>query len=189
MSQVLQGRSTLFDLAQETDKAELIAGRIVRIMPTGRRPNRVAGRIFRSLDDFAQQTGQGEAYTDNMGFAVPMLPSGRESFSPDASYFEGPFTDDAMRFLQGPPTLAVEVRSEGDYGAAAEAELAAKPADYFQAGTLVVWDVDCEADTIYVYRANNPARPTTFGRGEMADALPALPGWSVSVDWVFDAHK
>src|SRR5438094_678067 len=116
MSQVPQGRSTLTDLSQESGKAELIAGRIVRIMPTGRRPNRVAGRIYRSLDDYAQQAGRGEAYTDNMGFAIAMLPSGRESFSPDASIFFGPFTADALRFVQGAPTLAVEVRSENDYG-------------------------------------------------------------------------
>ena len=83
----------------------------------------------------------------------------------------------------------VEVRSEGDYGPKAERQMAQKRDDYFRSGTLVVWDVDCEADTIHVYRANNPARPTTFGRGQMADALPVLPGWSVSVDWVFDAHK
>lgn len=183
MSQVLHARSTLFDLSQESDKAELIAGRIVRIMPTGRRPNRVAARIFRSLDDYAEQIGRGEAYTDNMGFTVPMLPSGRESFSPDVSYFEGPFPSDAMRFIQGPPMFAVEVRSDNDYGNAAELEMAAKRADYFQAGTQVVWDVD----SIHVYRANDTNGPTTFVRGQMADALPVLPGWSVSVDWVFDA--
>ena len=189
MSQVLQGRATLSDLAQVSDKAELIAGRIVRLMATGRRPNRVALRICRSLDDYAERTGQGEAYTDNMGFTVPMLPSGRESFSPDAAYFAGPFVDDAMRFISSAPTLAVEVRSDNDYGAAAELEMAAKRADYFQAGSLVVWDVDCEADTISVYRASDPTRPTIYSRGQMAEAQPAVPGWSVSVDWVFDVAK
>src|SRR5437867_3388490 len=103
-------RATLADLREVTGKAELIGGRIVPLMPTGRRPNRIAGRIFRSLDDHARATGVGEAYTDNMGFAVPELPSGRESFSPDASYFAGPFPADAMRFVEGPPTFAVEVR-------------------------------------------------------------------------------
>ena len=47
--------ATLDDLAREPGKAELIGGRIVRLMPTGRRPNRVAGRIFRSLADFAER--------------------------------------------------------------------------------------------------------------------------------------
>src|SRR5436305_14892112 len=109
--------ATLADLARFPGKAELIGGRIVPQMATGRRPNRIAGRIFRSLDDYATQHGTGEAYTDNMGFAVPPLPSGRESFSPDASFYAGRLTGDPMEFIHAPPTFAVEVRSENDYGA------------------------------------------------------------------------
>ena len=116
MSSVSRSSATLDDLYRVKGKAELIGGRIVHLMATGRKPNRVAFRIARSLDDFAERIGRGEAYTDNIGFAVPVLSSGRESFSPDASYFVGPFPDNEMRFLEGPPTLAVEVRSENDYG-------------------------------------------------------------------------
>jgi len=47
-----------------------------------------------------------------------------------------------MRFASGAPIFAVEVRSENDYGPAAERAMAAKRADYFACGTLVVWDVD-----------------------------------------------
>src|ERR1700722_11550468 len=73
--------ATLDDLAKVDGKAELIDGRIVHQMPTGHLPNRVASRIFRSLDDHAEAAGQGVAYTDSIGFAVPKLPSGRESFT------------------------------------------------------------------------------------------------------------
>src|SRR5947209_930828 len=162
MSTIRQARATLDDLYRTPEKAELIGGRIVRFMATGRKPNRVAGRIFRSLDDYAAQTGRGEAYTDNIGFAIPELPSGRESFAPDASYYDGPLPADPMRFLEGPPTFAVEVRSENDYDAAAQAEMADKRADYFAAGTQVVWDVDPLAECIHVYRASAPNRPTTY---------------------------
>ena len=91
-----------------------------------------------------------------------------------------------MRFIQGPPTLGVEVRSESDYTDAAEEEMAEKRSDYFLAGTQVVCDVDPIAECIHVYRANDPTRPTTYRRGQEAEAEPALPGWKVSVDWVFD---
>ncbi len=119
MSAIGQARATLDDLYRTPEKAELIGGRIVRFMATGRMPSRVAGRIYRSLDDHAAQTGRGEAYPDNLGFAIPELPSGRESFSPDASYYDGPLPANPMRFIEGPPTLAVEVRSENDYDPAA----------------------------------------------------------------------
>ena len=120
-----------------------------------------------------------------MGFAVPPLSSGRESFSPDASYFVGPFPANVMRFLEGPPTFAVEVRSENDYGDAAEEAMAAKRADYFEAGTAVVWDVDPVNERIVKYRAGAPEQPEVFGPGQEADAEPAVPGWRMAVDRIF----
>ena len=90
-----------------------------------------------------------------------------------------------MRFIEGPPTFAVEVRSENDYGPAVEAEYAAKRDDYFQAGSKVVWDVDPIARTIHCYTPSAPTRPRVYRKGDPADAEPAVPGWRVDVDWVF----
>src|SRR5438067_6900377 len=170
MASVGQTRATLDDLLRTPGKAELIGGRIVRFMATGRKPNRVAFRIARSLDDHAAQTGRGEAYTDNMDFAIPELPSGRASFAPDASYYDGSLPANPMRFIEGPPTFAAEVRSEIDSDPAAKNEMADKRADYFAAGTKVVWDVDPVAECIQVYLASDPGQPTTYHRGQIADA-------------------
>ncbi len=90
-----------------------------------------------------------------------------------------------MDFVEGPPTLAVEVRSKGDYGDSAEAKMAATRADYFEAGTKVVWDVDPKAQLIRSFRAPTPDRPTEFSAGQIADAEPAIPGWRLPVDRVF----
>jgi len=185
MSSVTHPAATLDDLYRVESKAELIAGRIVHLMATGRRPGRVAFCIARSLDDYAKATGRGEAYPDNVGYAVAPLSSGRESFSPDASFFLGPFPANDMRFLVGPPVFAVEVRSENDYGEAAEAALAAKRVDYFEAGTAVVWDVDTVNDRIFKYRENAPDQPEVFNRDQEADAEPAVPGWKMTVDKIF----
>jgi Uma2 family endonuclease len=185
MSAIRQPRATVADLAAYDGKAELVNGRIVALMPTGRKPNRVAGRIYRSLDDYAQQCGVGEAYTDNMGFTVAPLSSGRESFSPDASYYVGPFPPNDMGFIQGPPTLAAEVRSDNDYGPAAELAMANKRADYFEAGAAVVLDIDPKAECVHVYYANTPGQPVTYHRGEIVEAEPALPGWRLAVDSLF----
>src|SRR3954453_17985427 len=99
MSSGPQVAASLDDLYRVEGKAELIGGRIVPIMPTGRRPNLIAGRIFRSPPVHVEVVGRGEAYTDNMGFAVPELASGRQSFSPDVAYYCGPFPPDVMRFV------------------------------------------------------------------------------------------
>jgi Uma2 family endonuclease len=81
---------------------------------------------------------------------------------------------------------AAEVRSEGDYGPAAERAMAEKRADYFRAGTLVVWDVDLMAEEVVrVYRATDPANPTPYRHGDRAEAEPAVPGWGMAVDDLF----
>lgn len=184
MTQVDQLRATLRDLYREPGKAELIDGRIVRLMATGSRPNLVAGQVYRSLADYADERG-GVAYTDNVAFTVPRLPNGRESFSPDAAYYSGRLPPNPMRFVEGPPTLAVEVRSENDYSPSAEEAIRAKRADYFEAGARVVWDVDPLAETIRVYRASDPQDFTLYRRGDVSEADPAVPGWRVAVDWLF----
>ena len=179
--------ATLSDLSRFGGKAELIAGRIIPLMPTGHRPNAIAGEIFVSLKNYARAIGRGVAYADNMGFAVRELRSGREFFSPDTSYYDGPLPDDEMDFVEGPPTFAVEVRSKTDYGNAAEAAMAARRLDYIEAGTPVVRDVDPRALCVRSYRAESPDQPTLFREGELADAEPAPPGWRIAVDDLFGA--
>jgi Uma2 family endonuclease len=178
-------RATLADLERTPEKAELIDGRIVPLMPTGFQPGRVALRIARSLDERTEATGRGFAFGDNVGFVVPGLASGRESFAPDAAYFDGPPPMNRMRFIAGAPTFAVEVRSENDYGAAAEADLARKRADYFEAGTLLVWDVDPVAGCVRAYDADTPDPSRVFLRGQVADAEPVVPDWRIAVDRIF----
>jgi len=186
MSPITKIRATLDDLHKVNGKAELVGGRIKRFMPSGRLPSRVALRIAMSLDTHARDTGEGEAFGDGIGYAVPELPSGRESFSPDASFYSGPLGPDPMRFIDGPPIFAAEVRSENDYGGAAEAEMAAKRTDYFLAGTQVVWDVDPVAGEIHAYRGSDPSRPRTFRGREITDGEPAVPGWRVRVSDLFE---
>ncbi len=96
--------------------------------------------------------------------------SGRQSFSPDASYYLGPLPSNQMRFISGAPTFAVEVRSEGDYQPSALAEMARKRADYFEAGTLVVWDVDPIARCILAYQGHPDEPAARFESGQVAEA-------------------
>jgi Uma2 family endonuclease len=179
----LKTRATIEDLYKVEGKAELVNGEIVHMPPVGDDPGYAGDEIYVSLREYAKRLKQGRAFGDNKGFHVH-LPH-RESFSPDAAYYVGPRT--GMRFLEGAPIFAVEVRSENDYGPAAERAMQAKRADYFACGTLVVWDVDLlSADVIKVYRASDPEHPTIYRRGDMAEAEPAAPGWRMAVDELFE---
>lgn len=176
--------ATIEDLyhVPENGKAELVNGELVLMSPTGDKPNRAAGAIYVSLRLHERNADGGRAYSDNAAFIVN-LPR-RRSFSPDAAFYVGPRT--GGKFLNGAPVFAVEIRSEGDYGPKAERAISAKRADYFAAGTLVVWDADVLRDEVVrVYRADNPDSPTIYGRGEVADAEPAVPGWQIPVDELF----
>jgi Uma2 family endonuclease len=181
---VQKSRATLEDLAMLPDnvKAEIINGALVLMSPTGFLPGRAGGAIYASLLAYERRTGKGYALPENVGFAVK-LPQ-RTSFSPDAAFYTGRVT--GMKFLDGAPVFAAEVRSENDYGDAAEEEIAAKRDDYFAAGTLVIWDVDLlNEDVVRVYRASDASTPTIYRRGDLAEAEPAVPGWTLSVDTLF----
>lgn len=186
MATITIPRATLEDLYRTEGPAELINGRIVPLA-TGHLPSVVAGNIYVDLRTFSKSVRKGHAYADGIGFAVPEMASGRESFSPDASYYDGPLPVNLMRFIDGAPNFAAEVRSENDYGPTAEHDMAAKRGDYFAAGTQVVWDVDPRAETVAVYRASAPDQPALFRRGQTADAEPAVPGWRMKVDDIFAA--
>ena len=180
-----KARATIEDLYHVPDngKAEIVKGKIVLMPPTGDMPSSAAFNIALSLREYERRIGAGRAYADSTGFVVN-LPN-RQSFSPDAAFHTGEHS--GMRFLEGAPVFAVEVRSEGDYGTAAERDMAQKRADYFAAGTLVVWDVDLLGeDVVRVYRATDPNHPTIYRQGEVAEAEPAVPGWTMPVSEIFE---
>jgi len=180
-----KARATIKDLynVREGTKAEIINGELVLMSPTGGDPGFAGDEIFFSLRQFARQTKMGRAIGDNKAFHVK-LPN-RDSFSPDAAFYIGP--KPGMKFYEGAPIFAVEVRSENDYGPKAERRIAEKRADYFAAGTIVIWDVDLlSPDVIKFYSANDPDNPKIFRRGEVADAEPAVPGWRFPVEALFE---
>lgn len=182
---ITKTQATIEDLyaAPENGKAEIVNGELVFMSPTGYAPNRASGAIYISLRQYESNVSGGRACADNAGFIVN-LPH-RKSFSPDAAFFLGKTS--GMKFLEGAPVFAVEVRSEGDYGPKAERDIAQKIADYFAAGTLVVWDVDLLGnDVVKVYRASDPNNPTVYRRGDVAEAEPAVPGWTFPVDRLFE---
>ena len=178
--------ATIEDLYKVEGKAELVNGEIILMSPTGCRPHYAGDEIFSSLREYSRSRKFGRAVSDNAAFVVD-LPH-RKSFSPDAAFHVG--ADTGMKFYNGAPVFAVEVRSEGDYGPRAERQMAKKRADYFAAGTLVIWDVDLlHEDVVRVYRSSDPERATIYHCGEIAEAEPAVPGWTMAVDDLFPGER
>jgi Uma2 family endonuclease len=177
--------ATLSDLFRVKGKAELIADRVVCYPLMGEYPGHIKSEIMIALDKRSEELPGTEAFGGSLVYGVPKMPSGRQSFCPDASFHTGPFPTDRMKWIDGPPTFAVEIKVLEDYESDTEQERVAKRADYFEAGTLAVWDVDPLAETVTLYRSTDPLTPVVFRRGDTADAEPAVPGWRVAVDDLF----
>lgn len=172
--------ATLEDLFAVEGKAELVDGRLILMSPSGPEHNNAAGCIYASLKAHQRTRGGGRPYTDGAGF---LAPSGRV-LSPDAAWHPAPIT--RTRVVHGFPVFAAEVRSDEDYGPAAERRMALKRAGYFAEGTQVVWDVDViRGGLIRVYHADAPEHATVYRQGDVAEAEPAVPGWRFPVDEIF----
>ena len=179
----LRRPATIDDLRRTKLKAEIVNGEMLVIGPSGGGPAIATGNIVFSLHLHKKRRGGGCVYTSRLAYLVD-LPH-RQSICPDASWCTGLRT--GGRYPHGAPVFAVEVRDWIDHGDEAERRMAAKRADYFAAGTQVVWDVDVlRENLIRAYRPNNPRGATVYRLGEVADAEPAVPGWRFAVDALFD---
>jgi Uma2 family endonuclease len=174
--------ATVEDLRITKLKAEIVGGRLVVIGPAGDLPGSAAGSIAVSLHLHARKFGGGRAFGSRVAYLVDL--PGRQAICPDAAWHAGQPGDS---FPRGAPAFAVEVRDEPDDGPEFEARFAVKRADYFAAGTQVVWDVDVMREhVVRVYRASDPEHPAVYHRGEVAEAEPAVPGWTMPVDEMYE---
>lgn len=81
-------------------------------------------------------------------------------------------------YLEKVPEIIIEVRSKNDRAT----EVRAKKEEYFAAGTLVVWVLDYDHDTVTAFRPDRP--PQTFTPTDtFTDEL--LPGFAVPVTKLF----
>jgi Uma2 family endonuclease len=183
----IKPRATVDDLYHAKGKAELVNGELIIMSPTGALHGRTAGKIYYSLVNHEEEFETGWAFGDNVGFLVD-LPN-RQSFSPDAAWCSIDIDATSPHFLPAAPVFAAEVRSPDDYGPTAEDRIAQKIADYFAAGTLVVWDVDLESDNVIQKYVAGSGEVVVFKRGEIADAEPAVAGWRFPVDTLFKDKK
>jgi Uma2 family endonuclease len=171
--------ATIADMRRTDLKTEIVNGELLVIGPSGGWAATAVGNIIFSLHLYEREFGGGETMMSRVAYILD-LPH-RQAICPDVSWFTGPAG--GLGFPRGAPVFAVEVRDAIDYGDEADQRYAAKRADYFAAGTQVVWDVDVlHEHVIHVYRADNPAQAAVCRRGETADAEPAVPGWTFAVD-------
>lgn len=166
-------------LRPEEERSELVAGQLVREPPPGTAHGWTAADVVALLHPFVREHRLGRVCGE-AGYVLATDPDTVRC--PDASFvstrrlagaeWKGPY-------LVGAPDLAVEVVSPGDRAS----EVAAKAAEYLTAGGEAVWLIDPRRQTVTTYL---PGRePQTFGRQDVLDGDPYLPGLRLPVADLF----
>jgi Uma2 family endonuclease len=157
---------------------ELVRGRLVEVPLVGAQHGVAAVRVASLLLPHADRHG---GYVGvEIGYILARDPDTLRG--PDVSYLRPgrlPESGPPRTFLEGPPDLAVEILSPGDRPTA----VADKLRDYLDAGTPLVWILDCAARTVAVHTGTGP--PTVLGPDDILDGGDVLPGFTVRVGEIF----
>ena len=152
---------------------ELINGEIVEKVASFS-PSKVAMRIGRLIGNFADEIG----YVTGADGSYILSPD--YEFMPDVGYIsKTSLPQEPEREVQGPPDLAVEVKSPTD----SKRALRQKAEDYLRFGIKMVWLVFPEEKRVEVYEMDQDV--LEFGIQDTLDGGEVLPGFGVAVREIF----
>ena len=163
-----------------TKGTELIDGRIVERMVNLDHGD-YAGNIFMHLKPYVREHKLGRVSVE-AGFILRRTADGDTVRGPDVVFVEASRLEgvDTSKFIEGAPTLAIEVISPND----SSWEVEDKVRLYFEAGTRVVWIVDPRRRSVTVRRPDGP--PATYIEGDIVPGGAILPGFELPVKDIFE---
>lgn len=150
--------------------SELING-VVHMNDPGFRHQRICGRIYQALFRWSDAGAGGET-----GWGGNWVLSDDHVYKPDVWWTAEP--PDGTRH-DGPPDLAVEVRSPGTW----HRDIGRKLEEYRRSGTKELWLVDTPASTVLIHRVG-AYDALELGPGEQLTS-PLLPGFALPIDELF----
>jgi len=164
----------------DDERYELVEGRVVCMSPVGFEHGRIVSRLIGLLDHHVRARDLGCVLTE-VGFKLASDPDTVRA--PDVAFVRRDRipTPAPRGFLRGPADLAIEVLSPEDRSS----DIAAKTADYLDAGVAVVLVVDPERRTITSHRPLSP--PILAVSVDAAiDVGDVLPDFALRVGDVFE---
>ncbi|MCY4662234.1 MAG: Uma2 family endonuclease [Acidobacteria bacterium] len=170
----------LFERPDDGQRYELVAGGLVRMTPSGARHSAVAARIARLLDEHADAHDLGVCGAADPGFVLRRNPDSVRA--PDVGFVARhriPDTGVPTTYWPLAPDLAVEVISPTDR----LSDVHVKIADYFAAGTRLVWIVEPSTRTVHVYRS--PREVEMIGEDGELTGGDVLPEFRCAVRQIF----
>ena len=158
---------------------ELVRG-VPRVCePPGGLHGRIAARIVSRLDAHVERHGLGTVLVE-AGYVLRRGPDTVRG--PDVSFVSlARLAPDRIpeQFIPGAPDLAVEILSLSSRWSEVEERIA----DYFPAGSRMVWVVDAVGRRAIVRYSNRP--PRTLVAGDTLDGEDVVPGFTLPVAGLF----
>ena len=166
-------------------KFELINGELIEMSPTNYPHARLAGRLFRYFEDYAESRNLGEASVE-AGF----YPANDRTtlLAPDVAFIRSGRQPDPESFtLVGfMPDLAVEIKSPSN----TMAELRRKALIYLDNGAQLVWIVNPMKRIAEVCRLDeDQLKIETVGTDGKLDGEDVLPGFELPLRQLFPAAR
>ena len=178
-STALMTAEEFMNLPDNDLRHELINGELITMPPPGLPHGRMTLRLAASLMQFVLDHELGEVY-DYSGFHLTVNPD--TVLGPDIAFISKQRLEEVGQvegYLLGPPDLAVEVLSPGDRPGKVNKKIAL----YSSSRTKQVWIVNQKHKTVTVYRSETDK--TTFSESDNLEAQDLLPGFRLSLDWIF----
>lgn len=167
-------------LPDDDYRYELVEGQVIRMPPPGALHGFVSNRVAGELYHFVKERGLGTVFNE-CGYKLASDPDTVRG--PDVSFVRAEraeATGVPRGYWQGPPDLAVEVRSPDDR----KAEIAKKIQDYLRVGVRMIWFVEPDHRTVTVYRP--AAAPLTLSANQELDGGDVVPGFRLPIHALFD---
>ncbi len=156
---------------------ELINGEVIPVNPTSYRAARMALRIGRLLDVYAETHQLGDVVGPDAGFVI--FPDENTLVAPDVGFIARhrvPRAADQEHYARLAPDLVAEVLSPSGRMTDALRKISL----YLEAGVLLVWLVEPGPRTISVFQREQPT--VRLAGDQVVTAEGILPGFSMTVD-------
>lgn len=157
---------------------DLVDGEVVEVTTPPPVHGWIGRNVIRALETFGNPRGLGEVFGDGIPYRI----GAHRVRVPDASFIRAERVSGPPPRKGGwpmAPDLAVEVLSPSDTHAVVRRKLA----DYFGAGTRLVWLVDPDERGVEVHAPG--AAPIWIGEAGTLDGGDVLPGFTLPVAAVF----
>ena len=158
---------------------ELIDGKVVHLMPPLLDHAYFAGRIYFALETFNRKYRLGRVFTEG-SFRVENAPE--KIRAPDVCFIRNDELENKRldSYLDGAPTLAVEVVSKND----TLPKTKAKAIEFLEAGSQVVWVVHPAQSCVFVLSLDEAEIKYEIGQSIPVGEI--LPGFELPVSEIFE---